>query len=193
MHVQESFYNEYEIIDEILSGNTDVYRILVNRYSAMVFHIVRGFEKDEGEVEDLAQQIFVNAYERLSSFNQNSKFSSWLYSVAANHCRDYVKNIRRLNIRFDDMEQGYLETALIYPAGPSQELETKELDQLLHQAIKQLKEEYSEPFLMKYRGGLDYDIISERLGVSVSALKVRVHRARKELKTIIEKQVGYYG
>lgn len=186
-------FSEDDIIDQVLNGNPDVYRILVNRYSPMVFHLVRGFEKDEDEVEDLAQQIFVNAYERLDSFNRKSKFSSWLHTIAVNLCRDYVKNIRRLNIRFGEMEQGYLEASLSDLKNPSHDLETKELDQLLNQAIKQLKAEYSQPFIMKYRDGMDYDAISFRLDVSVSALKVRVHRARKELKNIIEKQVGNYG
>ncbi|MEX0684542.1 MAG: RNA polymerase sigma factor [Balneolales bacterium] len=193
MASSELFNNESRIIDEILKGNKGEYKILVNRYSAMIFHIVRGYEKDEKEVEDLAQQIFVNAYERLSSFKKDSKFSSWLFAMASNLCRDHVKNIRRSNLRLNDMSQSYQETTLSHSSTPSHHLEAKELNLLLNQAIKQLKDEYSEPFLMKYRDGLDYDSISERLGVSISALKVRAHRARKELKTIIEKQVGNYG
>lgn len=61
----------------------------------MMVMIVRGFVDDEDQVEELAQQIFVKAYERLESYNGRSKFSTWLYALAKNHCRDYAKNIRR--------------------------------------------------------------------------------------------------
>ncbi|MEX0928102.1 MAG: RNA polymerase sigma factor [Balneolales bacterium] len=186
-------YNEYKIIEKILSGDSDEYRILVNRYSPMVFHIIRGFEKDEDEVAELAQQIFVTAYERLNTFNQASKFSSWLHSIAANLCLDFVKNIRRTNKRFSEMASEHLENSLIEHANPHGNLEMKELDVMLNQALGQLPEEYSQLILLKYREGLAYEVISERLGIPVNALKVRAHRARKELKTIMEKQGEHNG
>lgn len=179
---------ESEVIHQILNGKKDMYRTLVNRYSPMVFSIVRRFEKDDDEAEELAQQIFVKAYEKLDSFDMKSKFSTWLYSLAANHCRDYVKNIRRANKRFSEMEPDYLDQTMIDEETPYLNLEVSEWKHRLMNAMNTLKEEYSEPFLMKYRDGMSYEAISERMDVSVSALKVRVHRARKELKEQLDKQ-----
>ncbi len=179
---------EGRLIEDIRNGKTDRYRIIIDRYSPMVFHIVRGFEKDADEVKELAQQIFVKVFEKLDSYQNDSKFSSWLYSVSMNHCRDYAKNIRRSNSRFSEMEEGYLDSVMIESSDPHKNLEKKQGLDLLFRGIGKLKEEYSEPLLMKYRDGLSYKVMSDQLGVSESALKVRVHRAREELKSIVENQ-----
>jgi RNA polymerase sigma-70 factor, ECF subfamily len=180
--------DEFRLIEEIRDGKTDRFRILIDRYSPMVFHIVRGFERDEEEVRELAQQIFVKVFEKLNSFQNDSRFSSWLYSISMNHCRDYAKNIRRSNSRFSELEDGFLDSFLAESSNPQKELEQKQAADNLIRGIKKLKEEYSEPLLMKYRDGMSYEVISGRLGVSESALKVRVHRAREELKSIVENQ-----
>jgi len=181
--------NETELIDKILSGNSQHYRKLVDRYSPMVFHVVRSFEKDEDEAEELAQQIFVKAYEKLSDFKRNSKFSTWLYSLAMNHCRDYSKNIRRGNKRISEMEPGYMDSQMSDDRTPHLRLEVKEWKQLLDKAMQKLSKDYADPFLFKYRDGMSYEAISQQTGVSVSALKVRVHRARKELRMLLQNEV----
>jgi RNA polymerase sigma-70 factor (ECF subfamily) len=182
--------DEYGLIEQILKGQSDRFRILVDRYSPMVFHIVRGFEKDDDEVRELAQQIFVKAFEKLESFNRASKFSSWLYSLSMNHCRDYAKNVRRQDSRFSEMDYDQLQARMSDSSDPHRDLEKKQAALIMAESIEKLKTEYSEPLLMKYRDGLSYNAMSKRLGVSVSALKVRVHRARTELKSIIENQQG---
>jgi RNA polymerase sigma-70 factor, ECF subfamily len=189
MNSDELKQAEYELIDRILSGSTDQYRVLVDRYSPVVFHVVRRFEKDEDEVEELAQQIFVKAYEKLSLFDKKSAFSSWLYSIAMNHCRDYAKNIRRRNKRLSEFDSDTVDSIFTDEKTPYLRLEMKEWKMLLTRALKGLSAEYSEPFLFKYRDGMSYDVMSEQTGVSVSALKVRVHRARKELKNRLKKEV----
>jgi len=180
---------EYRLIEKILEGKQDLYKILVERYSSMVFHVVRRFEKDADEVEELAQEIFVKAYEKLRQFNENSKFSTWLYTIAMNHCRDYAKNVRRKNHRISEMDSGFLDSNYTEQQTPHLKMEIKEWGQLLMKSLLQLSDDYSEPFLMKYRDGMSYKTMSEETGVSESALKVRVHRARKELKILLENEV----
>lgn len=182
-------FNESDLIDQVLSGNSQHYRKLVDRYSPMVFHVVRSFEKDDDEAEELAQQIFVKAYEKLSDFNKKAKFSTWLYSLTLNHCRDYKKNIRRGNKRFSEMEPGYMDAQISDSRTPYLRLEVKEWKELLDKALQKLSKDYADPFLLKYRDGMSYEAISQQTGVSVSALKVRVHRARKELKTLLQNEV----
>lgn len=189
MSISAQSDEEFELIEKILSGQNELYRELVDRYSSMVFHVVRGFIKDPDEVEELSQQIFVKAYEKLDRFQMDSKFSTWLYTIAKNHCRDYAKNIRRSNSRVSEMEEDFLESNYTDKQTPHLQLEQKEWGYLLNQAMKKLSDDYSGPFLMKYRDGMSYRTMSETTGVSESALKVRVHRARKELKTLLENEV----
>lgn len=189
----DNFSSEQELIEDIKNGDRNKYGVLVDRYSPMVFHIVRRFENDEEEVEELAQQIFVKVYTRLDSFNRQSKFSSWLYMVAKNHCRDYAKNIRRQNKRFSEMETVELEEEMPKSELPDSQIEADEWSRLLETALDRINGDNAKAFLMKYRDNMTYKAMSKRLDVSVSALKVRVHRARKELKEYIEQKSDTYG
>ncbi|MEX1010668.1 MAG: RNA polymerase sigma factor [Balneolaceae bacterium] len=175
------------IVKCVLEGEREAYRTLVDRYSPMVFHVVYSFERDPDEADELSQQIFVKAYEKLELFEYRSRFSSWLYSLAMNHCRDYTRSTHYRNRRFSDLSPEAEEKLLgESEETPYSELETREQIELLNGALGKLKSEYAEPFLLKYRDGMRYEAISERLGVGVGALKVRVHRAKKELKEIIQ-------
>jgi len=186
MKKSTDYKSDKELVDEIVSGNKEKYRLIVERYSPMIFHIVRSFEKNEEEVSELGQQIFVKAYEKLDSFDGKSAFSSWLYSVARYHCLDHAKNVRRKNRRFSEYDDDFEEQMASGEYLPDSGLEAVELRNKLTFALDKISREYSEPLLMKYRDGMAYEDMSERLGVSVPALKVRVHRARKELKYWIE-------
>lgn len=187
MNEDEALNSDHSLIEKIRNGETSSYRILVNRYSPMVFHIVRRYEKDEQEVAELAQQIFVKVYEKLNRYDGKSAWSTWLYRVAMNHCLDHVKNIRRGNQRISELGEEVVESALKDERTPFHNLELSEWRVLIDDAIEKLSADYSEPFLWKYRDGLSYKAMSEQTGMSVSALKVRVHRARKELKSELEK------
>jgi RNA polymerase sigma-70 factor (ECF subfamily) len=106
--------------------------------------------------------------------------------IAKNHCRDYAKNIRRNNRHFSEMEEHELESRMVDNGYADEQIERVEDQILLQRALKQIKPEYAEAFLMKYRDGMTYEVMADRLNESVSALKVRVHRARKDLKGLIE-------
>lgn len=174
--------SDEQAVDKIMEGDRQVYSLLVNRHAPLVFHIVRRFVKWEDEAEELAQQIFVKTYERLNSFDGKSKFSTWLYVIGMNHCRDYAKNIRRKNKNFSEMESSELNNTLSHTATPDDEVERLEMRELLNEALKVITPDFAEAFLMKYRDGMSYKEMSEKLNVTVTALKQRVHRARGELR-----------
>lgn len=177
---------EFQIVDAVLNGHKDRYRELVDEYAPMVFHIVNQFVDYRDDAEELAQDIFVKTYERLASFDKKSRFSSWLYTIAKNHCRDYAKNIRRRNKPFSEMREHELEQEMEQADRPDTDIEKSEWIQLMKEGLDTINPEYAEAFLMKYKSKMTYQTMSQRLGVSVSALKVRVYRAKKELKTFIE-------
>ncbi|HEX6982120.1 MAG TPA: sigma-70 family RNA polymerase sigma factor [Balneolaceae bacterium] len=183
----ENHKNEIRLVRDILNGKRDHYRVLVDRFAPMVFHIVNGFVDKEDDARELAQEIFVKTYERLPSFNEKSRFSSWLYMIAKNHCRDYAKNIRRKNKSFSEISKYDLEQQMEYQKAPDHNMETNEWIMIMREGLNKITSDYAEAFLMKYESGMTYKAMSSRLGVSESALKVRVYRAKKELKVFIEK------
>ncbi|HKK46813.1 MAG TPA: sigma-70 family RNA polymerase sigma factor [Balneolaceae bacterium] len=179
---------ELQLIRDIKEGNRDGYRILVDRYAPMIFKVVNRFVDHNDDAEELAQQIFVKTYERLSSFKGDSKFSSWLYMIAMNHCRDYARNVRRQNSRFSEMDDQKLDRHLENHDSPDHEIERQEWLELLQEGLDHIAEDYAEAFLLKYENNMTYKAMAKRLDASVSALKVRVYRAKKELKTFIEQR-----
>ena len=183
--MEDSREKEFQLIQEILDDQKDRYRILVDKYASMVFGIVGKFVNRKADREELAQQIFVKAYERLDSFNKQSKFSSWLYTLARNHCLDYAKNVRRSNKEFSEMESHELEANMKAEELADDDIEKQEQEAILEKALSTIKPIYAEAFLMKYRDNMTYQAMAKRLDATEGALKVRVHRARKELKDYV--------
>lgn len=177
--------DEVQLVEDILDGKRHKYRVLVDRYSPMVFSVVNRFVDNEQDAEELAQAIFVKTYERLSSFEGNSKFSSWLYMIAMNHCRDYAKNVRRNNQNFSEMDEHALQRKLEGEDSADREIERQQWIELLRKGLDSISKDYAVAFSLKYEHNMSYKAMSKRLGASVSALKVRVYRAKKELKTFI--------
>jgi RNA polymerase sigma-70 factor, ECF subfamily len=185
MSLQER--TDLEVVRDILDGNTDAFRTIMDRYASMIFHLVRGFERDETMAAELAHEIFLKSYERLGSFRGESMFSSWLYSLGRNHCNDYArKNIRKQKVIAEWSEAAEKE-AIHADYDPEEGMIVNEFGHQLSNCLGRMTSALSEPLILRYRDGLSYEAISKELDVSVSALKVRVHRARKELKEMMEK------
>ncbi|TYP95274.1 RNA polymerase, sigma subunit, ECF family [Fodinibius salinus] len=177
---------EIQLVQDILDGESHHYEVLVDRYAPMVFSVVNRFVKSDADTEELAQQIFVKTYERLSSFKGDSKFSSWLYMIAMNHCKDYAKNIRRQNKNFNEVDDHVLHQKMDQHEAADAAIENAEWNNLIKKGLDEINDKYSKAFLMKYESDMTYQAMSQRLGTSVSALKVRVYRAKKQLKDFVE-------
>jgi len=173
------------------NGDRDAFRVLVERYEGMVFDLTHQYGDSPEDAEDLAQDVFLRAYDRIDTLKSPDRFASWLYGIALNRCRDYAKNVRRETYAFSRTERED-EDAVTADAQPAQDeqLVAKERGDQLWGALEELSPTYATPFLLKYRDGLSYKAMSKRLDVSVSALKVRVHRARKKLRILLEKRHG---
>jgi len=176
------------VVERILDGEIDLYRLLVDRYSPMIFAMTRRYAAHPADSEDLAQDIFLKAYDSLERFKAGTDFRAWLYTIGANLCRDYAKNIRRSVYPMSGVNDGELEHLVSAEHSQERDLERKDWAELLEWAIGQLPPNYASVFLMKYREGLPYKEMAAMTSDSVGALKVRVHRARQELQRLIEEK-----
>ena len=177
------------LIERILAGERDLYRELVDRYAPMIFHLMRSYVREENAVQDLAQEVFIKAYNNLSTFGFQSKFSSWIYRIAINQCKDYLKNVRRKNITLSSLDSKSIDSLFENDASQLDELVNTELHEKLKTAIDLLPDVYRNALLLKYMNDMTYKAMSEELGDSVESLKVRVHRARNELKSIMDQML----
>jgi RNA polymerase sigma-70 factor (ECF subfamily) len=173
-------------VQRVQNGDRDAFEVLVGRYEGMVFDLAHQYADRPEEAEDLAQDIFLRAYRRIEDLRDPDQFASWLYGIALNQCRDYAKNVRRDTYPFSHAGRDDGSVADVETRDQDAQLAADEHGARLWNALDELSPTYATPFLLKYRDGLTYKAMSKRLDVSVSALKVRVHRARKKLRTLLE-------
>lgn len=177
--------SDTELARRVRAGDRSAYRRLVDRHAPMVFRLTRRFAKEPADAEDLAQDIFVKAYRAIDRFTDHTDFSAWLYTIGVNHCRDYAKNVRRQVDPLSRVESAERRPEMREAAQQELSMERSERAEQLRSALDQLSPDYATAFLMKYEEGLQYRDMADRLDATVGALKVRVHRARKELQEIL--------
>lgn len=173
--------DEEVIIRKCLDGNTDSYAVLVDRYKKMVYNVAFRMTGDGDRAEDLAQESFIAAYEGLGQFRFGAKFSSWLYSIVLNRCRDHLRKARE-TVSTDDIASVRPDPA----PSPERTAAEHQSRDALQRALDTLPAEYREVLILKHIQELDYQEISAITGMGVSALKVRAHRGREMLREVLE-------
>jgi len=141
------------------------------------------FVKNETEAEDVAQEAFLKAFRNLANFRGESKFSTWLISITLNEARRRLR--RQSTVRMESLDEPPEEGGKISPALlrdwreiPSEALERKEVRSLLQEAIGHLSPMYREVLVMRDIEDLSTEETAGTLAISISSVKVRLHRAR---------------
>lgn len=177
-------HSDRDVVDRVIAGDRDAYRLLVRRYQDMLFrHAVR-MTSDRDVAADLVQASFVKAYTNIARCRDPDRFGAWVYRILANACKDHLKSKRRKDVSIED------QTQLTDSADtPAMDLERTQLRKLLDKEVRKLPDSLREAFVMKHVEGRSYEEMAEILGTSVPALKMRVHRARETLKEHLEQQL----
>jgi len=178
-----------ELVRQTLTGNKDAFSELVRRYSGLICGLAYHFVGNMSDAEDLAQEAFIRAYQNLAQLKNPSKFGQWLRQISANLCRNW--NTRYSNdakgVQLFDPAPGsrdirqFAQIASQQPL-PDEIVEKKELQEAVRIAIDSLSENNRLTVILFYMNGLSYQDVSHFLGIPVSAVKARLHKARKQLK-----------
>lgn len=173
--------DENAIIKQCLDGDAEKYSILVERYKSMVYNVACRMLGDADAANDAAQESFLSAYRGLKGFKYGAKFSSWLYRIVMNKCRDYLRTGKD-TVPVDEIAEVRAEKR----ASPEEAASTRQTGDAVQAALNALAEEERELIVLKHIEELDYKEISDILGVGIPALKVRAHRGREKLKRLLE-------
>lgn len=167
--------NENECIAAILNGDTEQYRQLVERYQAGLIIHCENITKNRHEGEDLAQDAFIKAYEKLSHFSSDkAAFSTWLYRIATNLCIDYMRHNKR-KVSLANIEDRLEATQSAY--------EDIEMRDYVQQALKQLEPpKYAAVLKAYFWEGRSYDDIAKEYQTSTSTVGTWIRRAKLQLK-----------
>jgi len=171
------------MISAILAGDTELYHQLIQPYEFSVYRMALSFVKNETEAEDVAQEAFLRAFRDLATFRGESKFSTWLISITLNEARTRLR--RQSTVRMESLDEPPEEGGKVSPALlrdwreiPSEALERREVRALVQKAIGVLSPIYREVLVLRDIEELSIEETASMLAISVSSVKVRLHRAR---------------
>lgn len=179
--------NDQLCIDKVLKGDTNAFSYLVDKYKDMVYTLAMKVVKDKEEAEEISQDSFIKAYKSLSKFKGDSKFSTWLYKITYNNCMDVVKKkARRYNItEIDEVVENKLEAI----ENTLDSIERNERSEILKHCLDYLPEDEKSILWLFYFKELSLKEIIEVTSLSEANIKVKLHRARKRLLTIVKDKV----
>lgn len=168
------------VIDRVLAGDRNAFGILIERYSDPLYRHAFGMTGSADVAEDILQVSFIKAFQHLAEVR--GRFDAWVFRIVANGCKDWLKNIRRSHLSYEEDDQpSSLET-------PDEELDRGELRRDLDRALSALPASLREAFVMKHVEGRSYEEMAGLLEATVGALKMRVHRAREALQKLLEER-----
>lgn len=154
--------------------------MLVRRYEDVLYRYAERMTGRPDEAADIVQQAFIKGFRNLRRCREPERVGAWLFRIAVNLAKDHLKSRARRNVP--------LEAVGTVPAergDPERSAERAEVREEIERSLQRLTPEQREAFVLKHVEGWSYEEMSERLDVSVSALKMRVHRAREELQDLL--------
>jgi RNA polymerase sigma factor (sigma-70 family) len=182
-------FTDTTLITRCLAGDASAFGALIDRHRTRLERLLRVLLRTEAEIDDLWQETLLRAYFNLEQLRDPAKFGAWLCSIAINLARTYRSANTPTLISWDDLHTATTELNDGQPA-PDVLLVQKEMIAKVHQAISDLPPAERETVLLVYLEGLSHKEVAARLGSSLSAVKVRVHRGRRRLQTALQAEYG---
>jgi RNA polymerase sigma-70 factor, ECF subfamily len=180
-----SLMEEKELIEKAQSGDKQALGELVKKYEQTIYNFAFKICRDKNYAEHIMQETFYSMVKSLHQFDHNSKLSTWLYRIVANHCLMMARKAKsRSFVSFDDDEENLFEEkyAADWNSIPYKDTENEELKRILDTAIQNLSPDYRLVFLLRDVEGLSTEETAQVTELSIPAVKSRLHRARAFLR-----------
>lgn len=181
----ESPLDDAELIELIRAGSVQYFAALVERHQNRVFQFVFSLIRNRQDAEDVTQDAFVGAFRKLDSFEGRSTFFTWLRRLAYNACIDHLRKQKSRKSDLSTPDTSHLVAP--QSANPMNRFEERETIDAVRSAIDQLPEEQRSIACMRDIDGMDYSEIASVLDIPIGTVRSRLHRARLELKSILER------
>ncbi|CAN5302854.1 RNA polymerase sigma factor [soil metagenome] len=177
--------NEAEFIQALKKKNENAFRILLDEYQQKVYNTVLNIVQDEDEADDGAQEVFIKIYENISSFKNDSKLSTWIYSIAVRYAIDMVRKRKTKQkllswLSFSSERERTKTDSVFYH--PGVKIENKEKAAELFKALEKLPERQKAAFTLIRIQGLTYEETSQIMQQSVKAIESLLSRAKENLQ-----------
>lgn len=184
--------DDRRLIDETLAGDSDAFGQLVLRHQDRLYNAVLRVVLNPEDAADAVQEAFINAYQSLTSFKGDAEFFTWLYRIAFNTAMSRKRRKRPTQ----SLEQQQIRDPHFEPTDPRVEpnpagaLERAEEGVHLLAALNRLSPEHRAVLVLKDIDGMKYEEIAEIVGVPIGTVRSRIHRARSEMRLLLEPILG---
>ena len=170
--------DDFAVIKRFIDGDKSAFQILVKRHKEKVRNIAYITMNNSAMVDDIAQEVFINVYRNLKHFRFDSQFTTWLYRITVNRCKDYI---RKMNVRkiFSPLDEGTDVTEFPAP------VEQSDVSKIVMDAISELPVKLRIPLVLKDIEGFSYQEISETMKCEMGTVKSRIFRGRERLREIL--------
>ncbi len=171
--------DDFSLIKRFNDGDNSVFQLLVKRHEEKIRNIIYLTISNSSSVDDIAQEVFITVYKNLKHFRFESQFTTWLYRITVNKCKDHL---RKINVRkiFIPIKEAAGEP------GRGIDTENKDVSNIVMNAISELPAKLRVPLLLKDIEGFSYQEISETLRCEMGTVKSRLFRARESLRNILK-------
>ena len=178
-----------ELVTRSVGGDADSFNQLVRRWERPIYALAYRTIGREEEARDVTQDTFLRAYRALPGFKGQAKFSSWLYRIALNLCRDWMRKQRRAPTQ--QMPEGIDPVEMAAEGGPVESIETlvarRELSAVVEEAMARLPEEQRTAIILKEYHGMTFQEIADLQGCPLSTVKTRLYQGLSVLRRDLEK------
>ena len=184
--------DDHQLIAQCLQGEATAFGELVRRYQDRLFNTVYRVVGNAEDAQDVVQEAFLSAYQSLNGFKGDSLFFTWLYRIAVNTAISYKRKQRNAL----SLDSGMNGQSGIEPSDqsamsrPGRALEQAEQERRIQGALNRLSAEHRAVLIMKDMEGQKYEAMAEILNVPIGTIRSRLHRARLELRDLLEKDDG---
>ena len=171
--------DDFSLIQRFIEGDESTFSLLMQKHKEKVRNIIYITMNNSALVDDIAQEVFITVYKNLKHFRFESQFTTWLYRITVNRCKDYL---RRMNVRkiFSPIDEGYEVSEYSTP------VENNDISKIVMDAIAKLPVKLRMPLILKDIEGFSYQEISESLKCEMGTVKSRIFRGREKLKEILQ-------
>jgi RNA polymerase sigma-70 factor (ECF subfamily) len=184
-----------EMIENCKAGDPKAFAEIVLHRQKRVFNIAYRMLGNSEEAKDLAQEVFISVFESIKDLKEEIKFDAWLTQITLNHCRNRWKYLKRRQYFNSDSlddpietEDGSMPREIYDPSdNPEILLERKMIQQLIRKGLLELKEEQRVLLVLRDLQGFSYEEMGETLDLPEGTIKSKLHRARMELKEVLER------
>lgn len=170
-----------ECVRRVQQGDTDSFEVLVRRHEKAIFNLVYRLLGNYDEAAEVAQEVFLSAFKSIHQFRGEANFSTWLYRIGLNHA-----STRRKSLQTSQQRHIPLDGTEVIAEGavdPAKNVEHKEIQQRVQQALNSLDPEDARIVLLRDLQDIPYEDVAQMLDIPVGTVKSRLHRARQALKT----------